>query len=127
MATAPMKKEEPASPEPMSSDEEDIYEDAGDLEFYDKTQPTNEQIYSARLPDYLWKKWASVVERMQDDEQIQLGTLRTWEETDKDGNRNSVSDAPRVRACAVADFLVTEAAHAAQRQHPRAPGSAEGV
>lgn len=88
MASAPVKKEEQASPVPMSSDDEDIYEDAGDLEFYDKASGTNnETLYSARLPDYLWQKWAALTERMGDNDEIRLGTLRTWNETDANGNQ----------------------------------------
>lgn len=79
-------KEEHASPAPESSDDEDLYEDAGDLEFYEK-KPNNENLYSARLPQYLWKKWAALVERMGDDEEIQLGTLRTWNEPDSSGKQ----------------------------------------
>lgn len=78
------------SPEPMSSDEEDVYEDAGDLEFYDKEAGANtDNLYSARLPDYLWKRWASLMNRLGDNDEIRLGTLRTW--SMKDGNGQTVS------------------------------------
>lgn len=86
MASSVVKKEEPVSPEPMSSDEEDIYEDAGDLEFYDKdATANNENLYSARLPDYLWKRWAALTERLGDNDEIRLGTLRTWNMKDANG------------------------------------------
>lgn len=85
MASTQVKKEEPVSPDPISSDEEDIYEDAGDLDFYDKSQGNNENLYSARLPDYLWKRWAALTERMGDNDEIRLGTLRTWMPVDANG------------------------------------------
>ena len=53
---------------PMAMSEDDIYEDAGDLDFshYDQN------VYLMRLPKYLWENWANIG----DDEQIKLGTLR---------------------------------------------------
>ena len=48
--------------------EEDIYEDAGDLEFADSAQ----QVCLIRIPKFLWKSWS----QMEDDQEIQLGTVR---------------------------------------------------
>lgn len=84
----PVKKEEGESPDALvSSEDEDMYDDAGDLEFYDKSQgANNDNLYAARLPDYLWKKWAALTERMNDSDEIRLGTLRTWMPVDANGN-----------------------------------------
>lgn len=50
--------------------DEDIYEDAGDLEFNqgDKFQ----QVYLARVPKYIWETWS----KLDDDAEIQIGTIR---------------------------------------------------
>lgn len=65
-----------ASPTPM---DEDLYEDAGDLEMYGKA-PGNpfETIYLARVPRYMWEAWIKLTEKLGDDDEVQLGTLRTW-------------------------------------------------
>lgn len=83
-------KEEPGlSPPAGTPADEDLYEDAGDLEFYDKNQFRNafENIYLARVPKYMWQEWTKMVERLGDDDEIQIGTIRTWAETDADGNQ----------------------------------------
>ncbi|OAA42934.1 transcription initiation factor iif [Beauveria brongniartii RCEF 3172] len=71
-------------------DDEDLFEDAGDLEFYDKNlASTYETLYLARIPRYMWEAWQKLSERLDDDEEVQIGTLRTWNEpgeTDDDGN-----------------------------------------
>ncbi|KAK0392453.1 hypothetical protein NLU13_1948 [Sarocladium strictum] len=85
-------------PEPMDTspgdvpggppaDEDDMYEDAGDLEFYDKNAEGNrfEALYLARLPKYLWESWAKLVEGLNDDDEVRLGTLRTWQSKDTNG------------------------------------------
>lgn len=48
--------------------EEDIYEDAGDLDFTNAAQ----QIYLTRIPKFLWKSWAL----LEADDEILLGTVR---------------------------------------------------
>ena len=55
-----------ASPLPLSED--DIYEDAGDLDFshFDKA------VYLMRVPKYLWENWS----KLGDDEQIKVGQVR---------------------------------------------------
>lgn len=53
---------------PASQSDEDIYEDAGDLDFSKATQC----LYLVRLPKYLWEIWSNY----DDDQEIQLGTVR---------------------------------------------------
>ncbi len=48
--------------------EEDIYEDAGDLDF----TTTAQEIYLTRIPKFLWKSWAL----LEADDEIHLGTVR---------------------------------------------------
>ncbi len=55
-----------ASPSAQTDDE--IYEDAGDLDFAGTTQG----IYLTRIPKYLWETWS----KLDDDEEIHLGTIR---------------------------------------------------
>lgn len=86
MADPVIKAEPGASPAPV--DEEDLYEDAGDLEFYDKNAPGNsfETLYLARVPKYMWDAWLKLTERLGDDDEVQIGTLRTWNERTPDAN-----------------------------------------
>lgn len=65
--------------------EEDLYEDAGDLEFYDKNAGAFETLYLARVPRYMWEAWYKLTERLGDDDEIQIGTLRTWTNQKPDG------------------------------------------
>lgn len=48
--------------------DEDIYEDAGDLDFTNADQ----QVYLTRLPKFLWETWS----QLDDDQEVQVGTLR---------------------------------------------------
>jgi hypothetical protein len=48
--------------------EEDIYEDAGDLDFQDASQA----IFLTRLPKFVWKDWLQLA----DDVEMQVGTVR---------------------------------------------------
>ncbi|KAI9172155.1 Transcription initiation factor IIF subunit beta [Paramyrothecium foliicola] len=79
-------KQEFIKPEPSDTpagiDEEDLYEDAGDLDFYDKNALNNcfETLYLARVPKTMWEAWAKLTEKLGDDDEIQIGTLRTWNE-----------------------------------------------
>jgi hypothetical protein len=82
-------------PEPLDSldlqapaaDEEDLYEDACDLEFYDPNAEGNrfEALYLARLPKYLWDSWAKLLEDIDDNNEVRIGTLRTWSSQDSKG------------------------------------------
>jgi transcription initiation factor TFIIF subunit beta len=64
---------------PRTFAEEDIYEDAGDLEF--NTDPKYQKLYLARVPKYIWENWSN----LDDDAEIQLGTIRQSRETGPDG------------------------------------------
>lgn len=79
--------------------EDDDLEDAGDLEFYDQTQPGDPMgtMYLARLPHNLWKAWAE----LDDDAEVQIGTIRQWNETDKNGVQHVRfwNTRPRVHNC----------------------------
>lgn len=78
-------------PGAQPADEEDLYEDAGDLEFYDPNAEGNrfEAVYLARLPKYLWEGWAKLVEGLNDDDEVRLGTLRTWQSKDAKGEEKT--------------------------------------
>ncbi|OJJ84672.1 transcription factor IIF subunit TFG2 [Aspergillus glaucus CBS 516.65] len=49
-------------------DEDDLYEDAGDLDFTNSTQ----NVWLSRIPRSLWEHWS----KLDDDEEIQVGTIR---------------------------------------------------
>ena len=55
---------------PSLLDEDDIYEDAGDLEF--NNDPKYQSLYLARVPNYVWEAWS----KLDDDAEIQIGTIR---------------------------------------------------
>ena len=56
----------PASPSAQS--DEDIYEDADDLDFAGTTQG----LYLTRIPKFLWETWS----KLKDDDEIRIGTIR---------------------------------------------------
>jgi len=64
---------------PAAFTDEDIYEDAGDLEF--NTDPNFQKVYLARVPKYIWEEWSS----LDDDAEIQLGTIRQLTVAGPDG------------------------------------------
>lgn len=101
MADSPSIKAEPedAPPAPMEGDELDE-EDAGDLEFYDSKAAGRqfETLYLARIPRYMWDAWMKLTDRLGDDDEIRIGTLRTWNETVADSNvEGGVRDVTRLR------------------------------
>ena len=53
---------------PAALSDDDIYEDAGDLDFNNAQQG----VWLTRLPKFLWENWSKI----DDDEEIQLGTVR---------------------------------------------------
>ncbi|KAI1434705.1 transcription initiation factor IIF, beta subunit-domain-containing protein [Xylaria sp. CBS 124048] len=63
--------------------DEDVYEDAGDLEFNDFNPATNPNadIYLTHVPKYLHNAWS----HLDDDEEIRIGTVRKWTEIGRDG------------------------------------------
>ncbi|CAM1507087.1 Fc.00g067280.m01.CDS01 [Cosmosporella sp. VM-42] len=85
MADTSFVKPDPDTKSPAPVDEDDLYEDAGDLEFYDKNAPARETMYLARIPKYMWDAWMKMTDRLGDDDEIQIGTLRTWNEEKPDG------------------------------------------
>jgi transcription initiation factor TFIIF subunit beta len=56
-----------ASPSAMSED--DIYEDAGDLDF---GPGQDKAVWLVRIPKFLWDQW----EQIGDDEEVELGKVR---------------------------------------------------
>ncbi|KAJ5899963.1 transcription initiation factor iif beta subunit [Penicillium taxi] len=50
------------------ADDEDIYEDAGDLDF----SLANQDLWLSRIPRQLWENWAN----LDDDEEIEVGVMR---------------------------------------------------
>jgi transcription initiation factor TFIIF subunit beta len=70
---------------PAAFEDDDLYEDAGDLEFYDNNNPQDPygNAMLAHLPKYLHDQWA----QLGDDEEIVIGKVRTWTETDKSGQQ----------------------------------------
>ncbi|KAI1269261.1 transcription initiation factor IIF, beta subunit-domain-containing protein [Xylariaceae sp. FL1019] len=89
-----------ASPAVMSDD--DMYEDAGDLEFVNfdpQTNPAAADVYLTHVPKYLYDAWDS----FDDDEMIQIGKIRKWTEM--------VNGKPRERMALLLDH--TKAKHQA--------------
>ena len=66
-----------ASPGVFTDD--DIYEDAGDLEF--NPDPAFQKLYLARVPRYVWEAWST----LDDDAEIRIGTIRQSQEIGPDG------------------------------------------
>ncbi|KJZ72638.1 hypothetical protein HIM_07997 [Hirsutella minnesotensis 3608] len=94
MADPTSIKPDPEDEKPlMPMEEDDLDEDAGDLEFYDKDTPARqfETLYLARVPRYMWDAWLKMTERMGDDDEIQIGTLRTWNEPDPNAKVDAAS------------------------------------
>ncbi|KAJ2892279.1 putative transcription initiation factor iif protein [Zalerion maritima] len=76
----PTVKPEPGSPGMEAlPHEDDVYEDAGDLEFCNRDSTgnpnLNDKMFFVRLPKYLWESWS----HLDDDAEIQIGTIRKWE------------------------------------------------
>ncbi|KAL9015668.1 MAG: hypothetical protein Q9185_006948 [Variospora sp. 1 TL-2023] len=85
---ARIKVEPPsAAASPADPSDEDIYEDAGDLDFSRAVQG----LYLGRIPKYLWESWSNTG----DDEEIELGTIRV-EGSLADIKRMSLILAPNV-------------------------------
>ncbi|PFH61063.1 hypothetical protein XA68_18324 [Ophiocordyceps unilateralis] len=87
--SASFVKPEPEEEKPtLPLEDEDLDEDAGDLEFYDKTTGNHqfETLYLARVPRYMWDAWLKITERLGDDDEIQIGTLRTWNQSEVDAD-----------------------------------------
>lgn len=61
--------------------DEDIYEDAGDLEF--NNDPQYQHLYLAKVPKYLWEAWS----KLGDDDEIHIGTVRQTSRLGPDGQK----------------------------------------
>lgn len=63
-------KQDPDSKDTVLADidDEDLYEDAGDLDF----SLAGQSVWISRLPRQLWENWA----HLDDDEEIEVGTMR---------------------------------------------------
>ncbi|KAL4786634.1 transcription initiation factor IIF, beta subunit-domain-containing protein [Aspergillus varians] len=72
-ASTPYIKPDPDSKDAVLADidDEDLYEDAGDLDFTNAGQ----NLWLSRIPRSLWEHW-SKLDKMNDDEEIQVGTIR---------------------------------------------------
>jgi transcription initiation factor TFIIF subunit beta len=70
---------EAATPSPPAFADEDIYEDAGDLEF--NTDTKFQKLYLARMPKYVWDNWS----KLDDDAEIHIGTIRQSTVTGSNG------------------------------------------
>lgn len=89
-------KDEPSASPPAFEDD-DLYEDAGDLNFYDPNGPADfNNVSLMRVSNDLWKRWSD----LNDDQEVQIGTMRVWEEPVTVGNvtKNVVSGSERAVA-----------------------------
>ena len=85
---------ESAGASPAAHTDEDIYEDAGDLEFGDSQQPP---FFLTRVPKFLWESWS----KLDDNQEIRIGTVRV---------EGGLSDTKRVS-------LPLQAIHRTQTMH----------
>lgn len=93
MGRSLQSKEEPApiKSEPDSAsgsvgtepEEDDLYEDAGDLEFFDPagSQGSFDQAYLAKVPKVIWDAWSE----LPGDAEVEIGTMRQWDLMRPDG------------------------------------------
>lgn len=72
-ASTPYIKPDPDSKDAILADidDEDLYEDAGDLDFTNAAQ----SLWLSRIPRSLWEHWSNL-DNLDDDEEIQVGTVR---------------------------------------------------
>jgi hypothetical protein len=73
---------------PSGYADDDIYEDAGDLDF----SQCDPQLWLMRLPKYIWEKWANIAE----DDEIKLGKIRV-EKLVEDGKEQSKVGTVRIQ------------------------------
>ncbi|KAI4233456.1 MAG: hypothetical protein L6R40_007053 [Gallowayella cf. fulva] len=78
-----------AAASPAAHSDDDLYEDAGDLDF----SRTAQGLYLTRIPKYLWESWST----LDDEEEIQIGTVRV-EGGLEDVKRMSLILSPQVDA-----------------------------
>ncbi|POS84331.1 hypothetical protein EPUL_002413 [Erysiphe pulchra] len=70
MADPIIKRDPDAKPSSGNFSDDDIYEDAGDLDF--NQDPAYQRMYLARVPKYIWDAW----QNLDDDAEVQIGTVR---------------------------------------------------
>ena len=66
--------------------DDDIYEDAGDLEFAEASR----RLYLTRIPKYLWKQWS----KLDNEQEIRLGTIRVEGDLEKPARVSRMSCTP---------------------------------
>lgn len=72
-SSTPYIKPDPDNKDAVLADieDEDLYEDAGDLDFTNAGQ----SLWLSRIPRSLWEHWSNL-DDLDDDEEIQVGTVR---------------------------------------------------
>ncbi|KAL2159320.1 hypothetical protein VTH06DRAFT_2755 [Thermothelomyces fergusii] len=77
----------------------DEVDETPDLEFYDKLPDADaySRMYLTRLPNYVWEAWS----KLDEDEEIEIGTIRQW--VDENGKTVRMSCSLLERAIAAAD------------------------
>ena len=81
---ARIKVEPPsAAASPAAFSDDDMYEDAGDLDFSRAVQG----LFLSRIPKYLWDCWS----KFDDDQEVQIGTIRV------EGDLDDVKRVPHSR------------------------------
>lgn len=127
MADSSFIKPDPDTKSPKPVEEDDLYEDAGDLEFYNKTNNAFETLYLARVPRYMWDAWIKLTDKLGDDDEIQIGTLRTWNEKKPDGTFD-VQTSPKTPLYHQTLIIQPDQiAHASRRETTRTPVSPSRV
>lgn len=82
MADAVIKPDpEAAVASPRFMEDDDIYEDAGDMAINE--DPSFQKLWLGRVPKYVWNAWNEMSEDL--DEEIQIGTIRNCRERMPDG------------------------------------------
>ena len=120
MADTSFVKPDPDTKSPAPVEDDDLYEDAGDLEFYDKNAVNRETLYLARIPKYMWDAWMKMTDRLGDNDEIQIGTLRTWNEEKPDGTVVCYFPQDSPLNCQ-SNSGVDQAPYASRFEMPRAP------
>jgi hypothetical protein len=107
-----------AGASPAAFSEEDIYEDAGDLEF--NPDPAFQALYLAKVPKYVWEAWAS----LDDDAEIQIGTIRNTTITESNGEQKAWNLGSLMN---IANEFIAIIVYAAILQYRRTPDYPQGI
>lgn len=73
---------------PAAHTDDDLYEDAGDLEFAGSDQG----LYLTRLPKFLWERWS----QLDDNQEVTIGTVRVEGGPEKIKRVRHSSSTPRL-------------------------------